>query len=94
MVACTFMKANAMTTPRSNHAFAALRNETSRDQAILRDQFAFLCTVWGPPEASQQDRFGALCFRRRGTSSMIHRFIAWQNGAVTDPDLARFNRHD
>ncbi len=25
---------------------------------------------------------------------MIHRFIAWQNGAVTDPDLARFSRHD
>jgi hypothetical protein len=88
------MKANAMTTPRSNLAFAALRSDASPEHSILRDQFAFLCTVWGPPEASRQDRFGALCFRRRGTSSMIHRFIAWQNGAVTDPDLARFNRHD
>jgi hypothetical protein len=88
------MKANAMTTPRSNHAFAALRSDASPEHSILRDQFAFLCTVWGPPEASRQDRYGALCFRRRGTSSMFHRFIAWENGAATHPDLEGFSRHD
>jgi len=83
-----------MTNQQSKPAFAALRNEGSSEEAILRDQFAFLSAVWGPPKASRQDHFGALCFRRRGTSSMFHRFIAWENGAATHPDLERFRRHD
>jgi len=83
-----------MTTKPSKPAFAALRNEASPEQAILLDQFAFLSTVWGLPKASRQDLFGALCFRRKGTSSMIHRFIAWKDGFAPNSDLERFSRHD
>ena len=88
------MKALTMTTPQNKPALTALRNETSPEQAILRDQYAFLSAVWGPPNVSRQDLFGALCFRRKETSSMIHRFIAWQNGAAIQPHLEKFSRPD
>lgn len=73
-------------------ALAALRDEASTEQSILDGQHAFLRAVWGPPKASHPNLFGALCFRRTGTSSMIHRFIAWNTDATTCPELEQFGR--
>jgi hypothetical protein len=88
------MKAITMNTPRNRPALAALRDAASPERAVFRDQFAFLCAVWGPSSSARQDAYGAFCFRRKGTSMMIHRFIAWRDDATTQRELARFNRHD
>lgn len=73
--------------------FPALRNEDATERAIRQDQYEFLCHLWLAPATTNPELFGNVCFRRKGTSKMVDRFIVLRGDSKIERLLRRYDRH-
>lgn len=72
--------------------FPALMAEGAPEQDVLQDQYDLLCDLWHKPANAGPDKFGNLCFRRKGTTKMIDKFVLLREEMRFDRLLRRFDR--
>ncbi len=73
--------------------YPALMGEGATERAVLQGQYDFLCDLWPAPAFFAPDVFGNLCFRRKGTTRMIDKFVPLQEKNRIDRLLRRYDRH-
>jgi hypothetical protein len=73
--------------------YPALVAEGATERAVLQGQYDFLCDLWYDPAFLAPDAFGNLCFRRRGTTKMIDKFVPLRGKIRIDRLLRRYDRH-
>ncbi|GGC12837.1 hypothetical protein GCM10011363_31910 [Marivita lacus] len=73
--------------------YPALMAEGATERAVLQGQYDFLCDLWYDPAFLAPDAFGNLCFRRRGTTKMIDKFVPLRGKIRIDRLLRRYDRH-
>jgi len=74
-------------------SFPALENENSSEKDILQAQYDFLLELWESVATCGPDLFANLCFRRKGTSKMIDKFVPLSGDIRLDIPLKRYHRH-
>lgn len=87
------MKENPMEKHKYRTEFPALMVESASERAVLQDQYDFLCDLWYAPAMAGPDMFGNLCFRRKGTTKMIDKFVPLREEIRIDRLLRRYDRH-
>ena len=73
--------------------FPALMSESASERDVLQAQYDFLGDLWYRPAMAGCKMFGNLCFRRRGTSTMIDKFVPLRGVIKIDRLLKRYDRH-
>jgi len=73
--------------------YPALMAEGATKRAVIRGQINFLCDLWYDPAFLAPDAFGNLCFRRKGTTKMIDKFVPLREEIRIDRLLRRYDRH-
>lgn len=73
--------------------YPALMAEGATERAVLQGQYDFLCDLWHDPAFLAPDAFGNLCFRRKGTTKMIDKFVPLREEIRIDRLLRRYDRH-
>lgn len=81
-----------MTRHKKRTEFPALCDETASECDILQDQYDFLADLWHAPAIPGPVLFGNLCFRRKGTSRMIDKFVVLQGTIRIDRLLRCYDR--
>ncbi len=87
------MKAKTMRRHKKRTEYPALITEGAPGRAVLQDQYDFLCDLWHAPAMAGPDIFGNLCFRRKGTTKMIDKFVVMHGEINIDRLLRRYDRH-
>lgn len=87
-------KAKQMKTVHKKRTdFPALTTEGASERAVLQDQYDFLCDLWYGPAMPGPVLFGNLCFRQKGTTKMIDKFVMLQGEIKIPALLKRYDRH-
>ena len=73
--------------------YPALMAQGATERAVLQGQYDFLCDLWHDPAFLAPDVFGNLCFRRKGTTKMIDKFVPLREEIRIDRLLRRYDRH-
>ncbi|WP_411235342.1 DNA-primase RepB domain-containing protein [Marivita sp. S0852] len=73
--------------------FPALMAEGASERDVLQDQDDFLGDLWYKPAHTGPDKFGNLCFRRKGTTKMIDKFVSLRDRIKIDHLLLRYDRY-
>jgi hypothetical protein len=87
------MKKQKMEKHRKRTEFPALRAEGASEQAVLQDQYDFLCDLWYDAAMAGPDVFGNLCFRQKGSPKMLDRFVPLIEEINIPALLKRYDRH-
>ncbi|MEA5470179.1 DNA-primase RepB domain-containing protein, partial [Spirulina sp. 06S082] len=82
-----------MTRHKKRTEFPALMSDGAPERAVLQDQYDFLCDLWHAPAMAGPDMFGNLCFRRKGTTKMIDKFVVLHGEIKINRLLRRYDRH-
>ena len=90
---CAFSKDKTMKKHKKKTEYPALMAKRATERAVLEDQYDFLCDLWCDPAFLAPDAFGNLCFRRRGTTKMIDKFVPLRGRIRIDHLLRRYDRH-
>jgi hypothetical protein len=87
------MKKQKMEKHRKRTEFPALMAEGASERTVLQNQDDFLCDLWHDAAMAGPDVFGNLCFRQKGTTKMIDKFVPLIGEIKIFALLKRYDRH-
>lgn len=76
-----------------DYATPALWADGWPERVVIKDQEEFLFALWEPHLECPDELFVNLCFRKRGTRRMIHKFRSLKSGMRLSTLLWKYDRH-